>query len=174
MTEPSALHHPLAPTAPVEPVEPAEPIELELIELARRQAQLVAALVGCAEPPAGCTAAALASTALTLIRKRWAAVGRHYPVLTGALTEPIAASGQPAGEQAGAEAFTAWAQAHRAAGGLPAGGPGDGLLFAAHLAARGELPAVAVAEVGSARAGARVDGPAIGGRCGLAGGGAPP
>ena len=175
MTEPSALHHPLAPTAPETPVEPAEPAEpaeqAELIELARRQAQLVAALVGRAEPPAGCTAAALAPTARTLIRKRWAAVGRHYPVLTAALTGALAArpdeqsaTGPPPGEQAGAVAFTAWAQAHRAAGGLPAGGRGDGLLFATHLATRGELPPVAVAEVGAARAAARVVGPPIGGR----------
>ncbi len=161
------------PPAPDDPVAPVE--QAELIELACRQAQLVAALVGRAEPPAGCTAAALAPTARTLIRKRWAAVGRHYPVLTaaltGALTGALAArpdeqstTGPPPGEQAGAVAFTAWAQAHRAAGGLPAGGRGDGLLFATHLATRGELPPVAVAEVGAARAAARVVGPPIGGR----------
>lgn len=111
--------------------------------LAERQAELVAALV-CGDPaPPGFDAEGVALTARTLVRKRWAAVRRHWPVATADVIGGDA--------RAAADDFAAWAGEHRASSGLPLGGYADGFAFLTWLEAAGRLPAVAAAELALAR-----------------------
>ena len=111
--------------------------------LADRQAALVAALVCGSPAPPGFDAAGVALTARTLVRKRWAAVRRHWPVATADVIGGDAA--------AAADDFAAWAGEHRASGGLPLGGYADGFAFLTWLEAAGRLPPVAAAELALAR-----------------------
>lgn len=117
-------------------------------ELARRQASLVSALVRGTPAPPGFDSTGLRRTARTLVRKRWAAVRRHWPVATAAV---IAAAGRAAAGSTAADAFAAWAEEHRDAGGLPLGGFADGYRFLAWLEAADRLPDPAAAELAQAR-----------------------
>lgn len=108
-------------------------------DLAGRQADLVAALVRGAPPPAGFDPVGVERTARTLVRKRWAAVRRHWPVATAALL-----GAEPGRSMAG---FAEWATAHRDAGGLPLGGLLDGWTFLDWTATRYGLPDAAAVEL---------------------------
>jgi len=99
-------------------------------ELAARQAELVAALVGGAGPPPGFDAARIAATRHALLRKRAGEVARAWPELAFALADGWHA------------AFADWA-----AGRAPQGSLRDGWDFARHLATDRRLPPEAAAEL---------------------------
>jgi uncharacterized protein (UPF0276 family) len=157
--------------------------------LAARQAELVGALVRGTPTPDGFDPVGVARTARTLVRKRWAAVRRHWPVATadviGQATAQTAAqtavqtSGRGS-EQAqrgtAADLFAAWAAEHRAAGGLPLGGFADGYRFLAWRESAGRLPDAAAADLARARLFWRSvsDGGAAGGGLAADGGGVAP
>jgi hypothetical protein len=112
-----------------------------LTELRERQAALVAALVAGGELPSGFEAGGpVAAAAAALARKRAGEVARAWPMLAAGLGPEWGPS------------FTAWA-----AGRAPGGSFADGFAFARTLAGRGELPALARAELAAAevRFGAR-------------------
>ncbi len=136
--------------------------------LADRQSRLVSALIKGTDPPDGVNPEGIERTSRTLLRKRWAALRRHWPALslvpllaagTAAGTAVGDAAGTAAGDArraGGFEDFARWALEHRGAGGLPLGGFGDGLAYAADLERRGLLPWLAARDVAVARLGWRL------------------
>ena len=98
--------------------------------LARRQAQLVAALVAGGPVPAGLDRDRVAATARALLRKRATAAAEAWPVLAATLGPvwPAAFAANRAGEP-------------------PVGGLRDGWHVARALRELGELPAPAAAEL---------------------------
>ena len=109
--------------------------------LAQRQLAFVRATVGAGPAPEGVDVRWIEFTRRTLVGKRYAAVRRHYPVLTAALDHA-------AGPDEPLRWFTHWAREHAAQGGLPLRGAGDGLAFAAWLDGQGRLPREAGGEIG--------------------------
>ncbi|WP_412539160.1 hypothetical protein R8Z50_25355 [Longispora sp. K20-0274] len=98
--------------------------------LAERQARLVAALVGGAEPPPGFDPALLAATTAGLLGKRAGDVARAWPELAASL-------GPDWGRW-----FAGWA-----AGRPPGGSHADGLAAARHRRAAGDLTGAAAVEL---------------------------
>ena len=108
------------------PAEPPEP------ELARRQAELVAALVRGGEPPAGFDADDLDAATGSIARKRRRAVARAWPTLDRGLEPGFEA------------AFGSYATQRPPP---PGGGFADGLAFARQLRREGQLPPAALLEL---------------------------
>jgi hypothetical protein len=105
-----------------------------LTELRERQAALVAALVAGGELPSGFVAdGPVAAATAALARKRACEVARAWPLLAAGLGPEWEPS------------FTAWV-----AGRAPEGSFADGFAFARALSGRGELPALARAELAAA------------------------
>jgi hypothetical protein len=104
-------------------------------ELARRQAQLVDALVGGGTVPEGFDEFGVRATEAALLRKRAGEVGARWPALRGQF-----------GPQWSVE-FGRWAR-----GRAPRGSWRDGWDFARHLAADGRLHPAAAADLAAAEA----------------------
>jgi hypothetical protein len=119
----------------------AQGAALEASELARRQAELVASLVGGEPTPAGFDESRLAATRRALLRKRAGEAAKAWPLLAAGL-----GPGWP-------DAFAA-----DRAGTEPVGGLRDGWDLARSLGARGELPDGAAAELRAREADLRYDG----------------
>jgi len=110
--------------------------EARAVGLAARQAELVAALVGGGDVPAGFDAHRVGAAAAALRRKRAGEVARVWPLLAASLGPRWP------------ELFGAWA-----AGREPAGSFLDGWAFARAQRAAGTLPALAIGELAAVEAG---------------------
>ncbi|MEV4660236.1 hypothetical protein [Micromonospora sp. NPDC049301] len=109
--------------------------------LARRQAELVAALVAGGPPPPGFAPAPLAATRAALLRKRAGEVARHWPLLAACLGVDWPAT------------FAGWAANRPTLGSLR-----DGWDLARALRERGALPPAGAEELAAREAGLRYDG----------------
>lgn len=104
-------------------------------DLARRQAELVAALVGGGAIPVGFDEAGVRATVDALLRKRAGEAGARWPTLRAQFGPRWTA------------AFSEWAR-----GRAPHGSWRDGWDFARHLNARGELHPAAALDLATAEA----------------------
>jgi len=98
--------------------------------LATRQAELVEALTGGKPVPYGFDAFKVDAARVALLRKRAGEVARQWPMLAAGFGDRWTAS------------FSAWAATRPTQGSLR-----DGWDFARHLRSKGELPAIAGAEL---------------------------
>ncbi len=109
--------------------------------LAARQAELAAAMVGTGPVPAGFDRRAVETAARSLLRKRAGAVRTSWPLLAAGCGDRWT------------ELFAGWAAGRPSAGSLR-----DGWDLARELAAGGELPPIAAAELAGREARWRYDG----------------